>query len=514
MQIDKELLGKFNSQIKSNVPRWKEGTSERTIINATPLEDITKALVDCARREFGLEFSTKDIKVFGKVDSQILTGSVKIRPAVEIIEEAITSGKLRGGQTIFEATSGNFGISLGLLQELGINVIALVSRKLQDGVVQELKGKRVKLVDLDIDICPAPGLKADTNTLIAKSVATNVRDQLTDLGLDVSVFDNSRSEIEGLLGRQDVIGLARVLARIYGGFCPEQYDNQLNVKSHETVTGPEIDQQLRALGHPLADFRILTAFGTGGTSTGLSHYASKKYGKKLVHVVFPLANQDVAGIRTKEKALGLRFYEPALYAGQHEVDFEAAKLVHRFFAQKGYDIGESSALVLYAGIQMVNFGVGDKFVVLLADGIEKYRDTIRVKLETTRRYEVTLEEASSSLADYGEVLWTHTMFAPRDEGIKLIASSLGCDESKIKVARAQDIDALISTQQIPQTLQNLIATDRPKHLLVCMVGGTSFAVAQLLAKKGIQAESLIGGIMSLSETSGKQPPQLVQMALE
>ncbi len=514
MQVDKELLNKFNSQIKANVPHWNEGPSERTIVNATPLEDITKALVDCARTEFGLEFSTNDIKIFGKFDSKILTGSVKIRPAVEIVEEAITSGKLRGGQPIFEATSGNFGISLGLLQELGIDVIALVSRKLHDGVVEELKGKGVKLVNLDIDICPALGLKVDPNMLVAKSVATNVREQLVILGLNISVFDNSRSEIEGLLGRQDVIGLARVLARIYGGFCPEQYDNQLNVKSHESVTGPEIDQQLSATGHSFAEFRILTAFGTGGTSTGLSQYASKKYGKKLVHVVFPLTNQDVAGIRSKEKALGLRFYEPGLYAGQHEVDFEAAKLVHRFFAKKGYDIGESSALVLYSCIQMLNFGVGDRFVVLLADGIKKYRETVKAQPETTARYEVTLQEASSTLEDYGDVLWTHTMFAPRDEGIKLIASSLGCNESKIKVARAQDIDALISTQQIPQTLQNLIGTDKPKHLLVCMVGGTSFAVAQLLAKKGIQAESLVGGIMSLSETSGKQPPQLVQMATE
>jgi hypothetical protein len=44
-----------------------------------------------------------------------------------------------------------------------------------------------------------------------------------------------------------------------------------------------------------------------------------KYGKKSLHVIFPLSNQDVAGIRTKEKAAGLKFYEPELYGGQHEV---------------------------------------------------------------------------------------------------------------------------------------------------------------------------------------------------
>src|SRR5207245_10450667 len=99
--------------------------------------------------------------------------------------------------------------------------------------------------------------------------------------------------------RQDVMNVAKVLAKRYGGFCPEQYDNELNVKSHERVTAPEIDQQLREIGLSLADFKIISAFGTGGTSAGISKYVQTKYGKKSVHIVFTLSNQDVAGIRTK-----------------------------------------------------------------------------------------------------------------------------------------------------------------------------------------------------------------------
>ncbi len=476
--------------------------------------EISDALIECARVEYGLEIDRRNTQVFGKFDSHIFGGSVKVRPAVEIIEDAIASGKLRSGQTIFEATSGNFGIALGLLGKLGLGVVVLVSRKLQSGVLDELKKDGIELVNLDIDICPAPGLKVDPNLLIAKSVAANVREQLAQLGLDTFIFDNSRREVEELLGRQDVINLAQLLAKIYGGFCPAQYDNELNVRSHETVTGPEIDQQLKALGHSLADFRLISAFGTGGTSTGLSRYVQKKYGRKSVHIVFPLSNQDVAGIRTKEKALGLRFYEPGLYLGQHEVDFEAVRRVLRFFAGKGYDIGESSALVLYACLQMLNYGVGEKFVVMVADGIQKYIRSVETVVETTRRYEVTLQEASSGLADYGQVLWTHAMFVPKEEGIKLIASSLGCDEGKVKVVRAQDVQTLISTQEIPESMNRLLPRDKPKLLLVCMAGATSLNVAQLLAKRGIQAESLTGGIMSLSEASGRQPPDLVQMARE
>ncbi|TMI13226.1 pyridoxal-phosphate dependent enzyme [Candidatus Bathyarchaeota archaeon] len=513
-QVDEALLRRFQSQIKNKVPHLIERDGSRAFVNPTPLEDLTAPLIECARVEYGLEISAKNIRVFGKFDSKIIGGSVKVRPAVEIIEDAIASGRLRTGQTVFEATSGNFGIALGMLEKIGINVIFLVSRKLQSGVLDELNRNSVKTVDLDIDICPAPGLALDQNLVIAKATASNVREQLADLGLDAAQFNKSRAEIEGLLARQDVINLAKVLAKVYGGFCPEQYDNELNVKSHERVTAPEIDQQLGDIGLSLADFKIISAFGTGGTSAGISKYLQTKHSKKSVHLIFPLNNQDVAGIRTKDKALGLRFYDPALYAGQHEVDFEPARRVLRFFVGRGYDIGESSALALYACLQMLNYGVGDKFVVMLADGIDKYRSTLGTIAQAPPPLEVTLPQASSSVADYGEVLWTHGMFVPKEDGIKLVASSLGCDESKIKVARASDVQMLISTEKIPDNIMNVLPKDNRKVLLVCMAGGTSLRVAQIFAAKGIQGQSLTGGIMSLSENSKKQPSDLVQMARE
>jgi cysteine synthase/rhodanese-related sulfurtransferase len=513
-KVDEALLKRFLSEIKSKVPSLVEKAGKKLIVNPTPLEDLTAPLVECARVEYGLEIPPRSIKVYGKFDSKIAGGSVKVRPAVEIIEDAISSGKLRTGQTVFEATSGNFGIALGMLEKIGINVIFLVSRKLQNGVLEELNKNSAKTVNLDIDICPAPGLALDQSLIIAKATASNVREQLADLGLDLAQFDKSRAEIEAFLARQDVINLAKLLAKVYGGFCPEQYDNELNVKSHEKITAPEIDQQLRDIGLSIADFKIISAFGTGGTSAGISRYVQTRYGKKSVHIIFPLNNQDVAGIRTKDKALGLRFYDPALYAGQHEVDFEPARRVLRFFVGRGYDIGESSALALYACLQMLNYGVGDKFVVMLADGIDKYRSTLRTVAQAPPPLEVTLPQASSSVADYGEVLWTHGMFVPKEDGIKLLASSIGCDESKIKVARVSDVQTLISTEMIPDNIKSVLPSDNRKVLLVCMAGGTSLRVAQILAAKGILGQSLTGGIMSLSENSKMLPSDLVQMARE
>src|SRR6266516_4733197 len=140
--------------------------------------------------------------------------------------------------------------------------------------------------------------------LVAKDTDLNLREQLAQTGLDIHAFNKARSEAEELLAKQDIINLAKLLARIYDGFCPEQYDNELNVRSHETTTAPEIDQQLKAHGYSFRDFSIITAFGTGGTSAGLAKYAQAKYGQKSVHVVFPLANQDVAGIRTRGRLRG------------------------------------------------------------------------------------------------------------------------------------------------------------------------------------------------------------------
>jgi cysteine synthase/rhodanese-related sulfurtransferase len=512
--IDSSLLEQFKREIWSKVPHLEEKPDEAKVVNATSLIDITEVLRECARKEYGLDLADKDLRVFGKFDSNLLGGSIKVRPAVQIIHDAIANGKLKHGQTIFEATSGNFGIALGEIAKLGLDVVVLVSRKLQEGVFEELRNEKTRIINLDMDICPAPGMKINPNVLAAKATAQKIRSQLSELGFDATVFDRSSSDVEALLASQDIINLAKLLAKIYGGFCPEQYDNELNVEVHRTVTAREMDQQLHEQGHSLADFRIVCTFGTGGTSGGLSRYVTEKYGKKSVHVVFPLANQDVAGIRTKGKAMGLKFYEPERYAGQHEVDFGQAKRLLKFFVDKGHDIGESSALALYAVMQMANFAGGGKFVVIIADGMQKYRKSIAKMEEKQPRLQVPLNEAVSNIGNYNRVLWIHTMYTPRKEGIELIANSLGCDESKIFVPKASTVEQLLVTGEIPKEMNEALGEGNGRSLLVCMMGNTSFQVAQVLAEKGIAAESLNGGISALSEGKGKQLAELVRMATE
>ncbi|MDA4114949.1 MAG: pyridoxal-phosphate dependent enzyme [Thaumarchaeota archaeon] len=516
--IDAELLRAFERDILSRIPHLEGGR----IVNPTPLLDLTKAMKECASEEYGLELSGRDFSVFGKLEALLLGGSVKSRAATQIVHEAIRTGRLRRGMTVFEATSGNFGIALGLAGNLGLKVVVLVSRKLQEGVLEELDRSNVKTVDLDVDVCPAPGMQMDPNMLLAKVVATNMRERFSEIGLDTAVFDSARPRAEELLARQDVINLAKLFAEAYGGFCPEQYDNEQNVNAHASVTGPEIDQQVHELGYSLEDFRVVCTFGTGGTSGGLSRYVQGTYnGKKVVHVVFPPEGRDVAGIRTKGKAAGLKFYEPERYAGEHEVDFEQAKRLFTFLVGRGFDIGESSALALYAVLQMVNFGMEGKFVVILADGAKKYKRVFESALDQEDQeegLEVTLESANARPGRFDEVVWTHTGYVPSEEGLKLIASSLGRPASSVRVAAPRDVVMLVTGRDLPPGLTAVLdGSSSPgggakRILLVCMSGNTSLRAAQALKSKGIKSQSLTGGITKLAQVSHKPLPSLVRPA--
>ena len=511
--VDSVLLEQFRQDIWSKVPHIDEHDNAK-VVNATPLVDLTEDLKECAKNVYNLNLTDSDLKVFGKFDSQLPTGSIKVRPAVHIIHDAIVSGKLRSGQTVIEATSGNFGIALGQLSRLGLTVISLVSRRLQEGVFEELRNENIRIMDLDMDICPAPGMKDSANDLTARATAANIRNQLSDLGYSVETFDKASPEVLELLAKQDIINLAKLLAKIYGCFCPEQYDNNLNLDVHRTVTAQEIDQQLGETGNSLQDFGIVCTFGTGGTSGGLSRYVYEKYGKKSLHVVFPQSAQDVAGIRTKAKAAGLTLYEPDMYAGQHEVDFDQAKPLLKYFVDKGHNIGESSALALYAVIQLANFGGGGKFVVIIADGIEKYKKNLEAMSKKRVRTQVSLDEAASSADEYDKIIWIHTQYTPRQEGIELIAKSLGVDPSKITVPTATTVGKLLATQKVPEELSPELQGTKGKSLLVCMAGQTSLMAAKVLAGNGIASESLIGGISELPEGKTRNLGELIRQATE
>lgn len=512
--VDTELLERFEKEIWSKIPHLENDKND-TVVGATPLIDITNDLRECAKNTYKTELDA-NLKIMGKLDSKLLTGSIKVRPAVHIIHDAIKNGNLRSDQAVIEATSGNFGIALGLLARLGLKVIALVSRRLQEGVFEELRNEKVHIIDLDMDVCPAPGMKGNKDEIAAKVASSNIRLQLLNLGFAPEPFDNNIQDILELLQAQDIINLAKLLAKIYNSFCPAQYDNMLNPEAHRTITAVEIDQQLAESSDSLDKYQIVCTFGTGGTSSGFNKYMTAKYDKNAVHVVFPPAGQDVAGIRTKATADGLAMYKPGSYAGEHVIDFEKARPLHRFFVkQKGYDMGESSALATYAAMKMSQNNQAQKFIVIIADGISKYRKAMDSAAKMTGRIQVSLEDAAQSIDQYDKIVWVHPQYTPQQEGIEVIARSLGVSTDKIAIQKASTIEQLLTTQKVPDELsQSLQGGEKGKCLLICMAGNTSLMTTKILAGNGITTESLNGGITGLPESMMKSPGQLVKVATD
>ncbi len=182
-QVDEVLLSRFKTEVWSRVPHFERGEA----INPTPLLEITSTLKESAGSIYGLDISNREFRVFGKFEGQILGGSVKVRPAVQILYDAIESGRLRRGQTVFEVTSGNFGIALGVLAGMGLNVVALVSSSLKKGVHERLEASRVKTIVLDFGIHPASDIVVNPNVLVAKVLASSVRSRRRERWASISL---------------------------------------------------------------------------------------------------------------------------------------------------------------------------------------------------------------------------------------------------------------------------------------------------------------------------------------
>src|ERR1700743_3207942 len=165
-----------------------------------------------------------------KCEQYNLTGSIKDRMALYILQKALEQGKIKAGDLIVEATSGNTGIAF-----------AAIGKAL---------GNRVRII--------MPDWMSLERRAIIKSYGAEV--QLVS------------KEDGGFLG---AIKMAEAMGHFDSVFLPRQFENLYNVEAHEKTTGREI-------GHFLLLERIIPAafvagVGTGGTVMGVGKYLRTLY---------------------------------------------------------------------------------------------------------------------------------------------------------------------------------------------------------------------------------------------
>jgi cysteine synthase len=160
-----------------------------------------------------------DVTMYVKCEFFNPASSVKDRLAIAIIEDAEKSGKLKPGQTVVEATSGNTGIALAM-------------------------------------VCAAKGYPFVG--VMAESFSIERRKIMRLLGAKV-ILTPAAERGTGMVRK------AEELAKKHGWFLARQFENPANPAYHRNTTGPEI---LSDFAGRRLDF-FVTGWGTGGTLTGV-----------------------------------------------------------------------------------------------------------------------------------------------------------------------------------------------------------------------------------------------------
>src|SRR5688500_2781002 len=166
------------------------------------------------------------VDLYVKIEAFTPLGSVKDRLALGVIEDAERSGKLKPGQTVIEATSGNTGIGLAMVcAQKGYPLVVTMSESFS---VE--RRKLMRFLGAKVVLTPAP-LSAG-----------------------------------GMVAKCDELAAAN------GWFRSRQFENEANPDYHSKTTAREI---INDFAGEALDFWV-TGFGTGGTLKGVGRVLRKE----------------------------------------------------------------------------------------------------------------------------------------------------------------------------------------------------------------------------------------------
>ena len=267
--------------------------------------------------------------IYAKLERCNPTGSIKDRIAKEMILSALKEGKINQDTLIIEPTSGNTGIGLSA-------------------------------------ICASLGMKA---VIFMPASCSKERVQMmAAFGADCRLVK------EG--GMAKCIEEAEKLHQeVKNSFIPLQFENPANSMAHYKTTGPEIYSQ--------TDGRVdifISAFGTGGTLTGVSKYLKEKKPSVLSFGVEPMTSAFVStgkkgahkiqgiGAGFKPDVLDLSLVDKVLTCS----DEDAYEMTRELARKEGLFVGISSGANVYTAIRLAEQYPNKVIVTVLPDNGERY----------------------------------------------------------------------------------------------------------------------------------------------
>lgn len=287
-----------------------------SLIGNTPLVPVP-----LFRREF------PDVEVLAKCEFVNPGGSVKDRPVLRMLAEAIVNGTLGPEQVILDSSSGNAGIAYAMI-----------------GAVL---GRRVELV------VPA-NASTERKKRIRAHGATLV---LTDA---VAGYDEALREVR-----------RRYAAAPERYFFCDQYSNEANWRAHYDTTGEEILAQTEGQ----LDW-FVAGVGTGGTITGVGRRLKAYNAKIRVACILPEEFPGIEGL----KPLGAEHITPQIFDADVvdewvPVSTEAAYTLCVRAARMGFFVGQSSGAYLCGVQQIARTLRRGRIVTVFPDTGERYIST-------------------------------------------------------------------------------------------------------------------------------------------
>ncbi len=286
--------------------------------------------------------------LYAKAEYLSLTGSIKDRMALRILQKAYAQGRIEPGFTVAEATSGNTGISFA--------------------AIGKMLGHPVKIFMPD-------WMSAERAHLIRSYGAEVVSVSKEDGGFLGCI----RMAEEYAASRKDV-------------FLPRQFSNPANIEAHAETTGPEIWSQLLSVGKRPSAF--VCGVGTGGTVMGVGKYLRGRAPGVKIHPVEPVESPTLStGCKVgshRIQGISDEFIPELLKLGElDEViaisDGDSILMAQKLAHELGLAVGISSGCNFLAAVQVLEkFQEPAAVVTVLCDDNKKYLSTALLKEEPVR----------------------------------------------------------------------------------------------------------------------------------